>query len=566
MRVLWYAALHPQADRDLAAANEARRAQGLSPVFAYRSVYSPALGMFRQMDMQQLCLGTYLQVRHCRTHMFVSVGSTHVLVLRRDANRLTYHRAGYLSHTLPGSEHGLTVAPNPVSRHLLACIGAIMWLAPCSGQTLSRAGAPAAGRACRAARGSWLHPQRRHLPGEPCIQCVNEPQRCCRSLAVAVYSLRSGRTDPKPANVDSQVLLYRGPHCITLWLQVGDFLFVDGGALDPPKGSTQVAADSPSSSEPDDEASDGEVRPVTPVLRHSSTRIHSAVTSFQLYPFCVPSSCTSPDPERMSFARAPCHFLPATLLQAAPTSPGRTFSPLGSACRAWGVVQLVAVEAEGEEGEGDKAKGNGRGRAPPFRLRVRHPAARLLRAAQRTTRPHVAAVLGAVPRPSANCLSQGSCRLCISQSILLSTRLSKSLQVHRYYRPEDIAADLAYPAGWWDLYAPALAPAVGADTAGQSAAAQEQTETGPKAEAVVEGSGAEATSATSSAGAGGSGGADPWVYVLAPGCVRGPARVERLSKRGRKAREAAAAAPGTNGSSVTCRLPGCSFPSCVQLH
>ncbi len=32
-------------------------------MFAYRSVYSPALGMYRQLDVQELRLGTYLQVR-----------------------------------------------------------------------------------------------------------------------------------------------------------------------------------------------------------------------------------------------------------------------------------------------------------------------------------------------------------------------------------------------------------------------------------------------------------------------------------------------------------------------
>lgn len=103
--------------------------------------------------------------------------------------------------------------------------------------------------------------------------------------------------------------------------------------------------------------------------------------------------------------------------------------------------------------------------------------------------------------------------------------------MHRYYRPEDISADLAYPAGWWDLYAPAPAPAAAQPVGGgKSAAAQEQEQTGPT---------------SSSVGAGGAEGADPWVYVVGPGCVRGAARVERRSREANAARKAAAAAaPG----------------------
>lgn len=29
-----------------------------------------------------------------------------------------------------------------------------------------------------------------------------------------------------------------------------------------------------------------------------------------------------------------------------------------------------------------------------------------------------------------------------------------AVQVRRFYRPEDVSQDIAYRAGWWDLYAP----------------------------------------------------------------------------------------------------------------
>ncbi|PNH03379.1 DNA (cytosine-5)-methyltransferase 1, partial [Tetrabaena socialis] len=46
--------------------------------------------------------------------------------------------------------------------------------------------------------------------------------------------------------------------------------------------------------------------------------------------------------------------------------------------------------------------------------------------------------------------------------------LPATLQVRRFYRPEDVSADVAYNSGWWDLYAPAAAPAAAAAAAGGS--------------------------------------------------------------------------------------------------
>ncbi len=160
---------------------------------------------------------------------------------------------------------------------------------------------------------------------------------------------------------------------------MGDFLFVDGDALDPPKGSTKAAPGTPSSAS--DEASDGEVRPVPSVLLRRSGSARSAVTTLLLLPYlsCAPSSCFSPKLHAFIARHLPAHTVvavPVPVLQVGPTSSARTsgHSPLGSACRAWGVVQLVAVEGvEGDEGDGSKAKGNGKGRAPPFKLRVRTP-------------------------------------------------------------------------------------------------------------------------------------------------------------------------------------------------
>ncbi|GLI71179.1 hypothetical protein VaNZ11_016282 [Volvox africanus] len=75
--------------------------------------------------------------------------------------------------------------------------------------------------------------------------------------------------------------------------------------------------------------------------------------------------------------------------------------------RAFAVVQLWGVEASGKEGPGG-AGGSAKGKAP-------------------------AAAAAAVAVPS-------------------------TIQVRRFYRPEDISRDVAYRSDWWDLYAPTTAP------------------------------------------------------------------------------------------------------------
>ena len=53
-------------------------------------------------------------------------------------------------------------------------------------------------------------------------------------------------------------------------------------------------------------------------------------------------------------------------------------------------------------------------------------------------------------------IRRGACSSCLSvwhQPLVVPVQEVKSLKVQRFYRPEDISADLGYRAGFWDIYA-----------------------------------------------------------------------------------------------------------------